>query len=163
MVRETPMGRLVVAASGNGVCYAGFHEEGEDPAVVVTSEFPAAVVERESGSSKSKLSGWLDQIVAYLGNGGPMPDAPLDVHGTPFQQEVWEYLRSTSRGTALTYGELAAAIGRPNAVRAVGTACGANHIAVLIPCHRAVRRDGSLGGYRWGLERKRSLLKAESR
>jgi AraC family transcriptional regulator, regulatory protein of adaptative response / methylated-DNA-[protein]-cysteine methyltransferase len=94
-------------------------------------------------------------------HGDPLPDLPLDLRGTAFQLKVWRFLLGTKRGDVVSYGEIAAAIGHPRAVRAVGAACGANRLAVLIPCHRALKADGSLGGYRWGLERKRMLLEAE--
>jgi AraC family transcriptional regulator of adaptative response/methylated-DNA-[protein]-cysteine methyltransferase len=86
---------------------------------------------------------------------------PLDVEGTAFQIRVWEALRSIPVGETLTYAQVAAAIGAPRAVRAVGSACGANAVALAVPCHRVVRSDGSLGGYRWGVEKKSALLRAE--
>jgi len=91
------------------------------------------------------------------------PDVPLDVCGTPFQWRVWRALQAIPAGETRSYREIAEAVGRPSAVRAVGAACGANPVALVIPCHRAVRTDGGLGGYRWGLERKAALLGSEAR
>jgi O-6-methylguanine DNA methyltransferase len=90
-------------------------------------------------------------------------ELPLDVRGTAFQWEVWRHLRSIPAGTTRSYQEVAKAIGRPTAVRAVAQACASNHVALLIPCHRVVRNDGSLGGYRWGTERKQAILDVERR
>ena len=90
-------------------------------------------------------------------------DLPLDIRGTAFQQRVWQALREIPAGSTASYSDIAARIGAPKAVRAVGQACGANHIAVAIPCHRVVRTDGDLSGYRWGIERKRTLLAREAR
>jgi AraC family transcriptional regulator of adaptative response/methylated-DNA-[protein]-cysteine methyltransferase len=105
----------------------------------------------------------MDALDAHVVNGAPRPELPLDLRGTAFQIKVWRFLLSVKPGRVVSYGELADGIGHPDAVRAVGTACGANRIAVLVPCHRALRADGSLGGYRWGLERKRVLLDSERR
>jgi AraC family transcriptional regulator of adaptative response/methylated-DNA-[protein]-cysteine methyltransferase len=105
----------------------------------------------------------MDALAAHVDDSAPCPSLPLDVRGTAFQIKVWRFLMSVKPGRVVSYGEIAAGIGHPDAVRAVGTACGANRLAVLIPCHRALRADGSLGGYRWGLERKRVLLDREGR
>jgi AraC family transcriptional regulator of adaptative response/methylated-DNA-[protein]-cysteine methyltransferase len=115
----------------------------------------------------------LGDVVAHvvaLASGAALPppglqplltSVPLDIGGTPFQQRVWDALGRIPRGSTITYGELATRIGAPKAVRAVGTACGANPVALVVPCHRVVRADGTLGGYAWGLERKVCLLRAE--
>jgi AraC family transcriptional regulator of adaptative response/methylated-DNA-[protein]-cysteine methyltransferase len=100
-------------------------------------------------------------LEAHLDAGAPRPDLPLDLRGTAFQLSVWRFLLGTADGQVLSYGELAAGVGRPRAVRAAASACGANRIAVLVPCHRVLRGDGGFGGYRWGLARKRALLDAE--
>jgi AraC family transcriptional regulator of adaptative response/methylated-DNA-[protein]-cysteine methyltransferase len=105
----------------------------------------------------------LDSVLASLRERAPLPSLPLDVQGTPFQRQVWEALRAIPAGERRTYGELAASLGRPSGARAVANACAANPVAIVIPCHRVVRGDGELGGYRWGAERKRALLAAERR
>ena len=100
-------------------------------------------------------------LEAHLGRDGPRPELPLDLRGTAFQIRVWRFLLGIPAGQAVSYTELAAGIGAPRAVRAAASACAANRVAVLVPCHRVLRSDGGLGGYRWGLERKRTLLARE--
>jgi AraC family transcriptional regulator of adaptative response/methylated-DNA-[protein]-cysteine methyltransferase len=103
------------------------------------------------------ILGQIEERRPYLGD-----EMPLDIEGTPFQQRVWSAIRAIPYGSTRSYGQLAKAIGNPGAVRAVAQACGANHVALVIPCHRVVREDGSLGGYKWGIDRKRALLEAEA-
>lgn len=103
----------------------------------------------------------MEALDQHISAGGPRPDLPLDMRGTAFQVKVWQFLLSIREGDVLSYSEVAARIDKPRAVRAVASACGKNRIGVLIPCHRVLRGDGGLGGYRWGLERKRALLDAE--
>ncbi len=102
-------------------------------------------------------------MVEHIGQGAPRPELPLDLRGTAFQIKVWRFLLSVPEGEVVSYGEIARTLVPPSAARAVGAACGANRIAVLVPCHRVLRGDGQLGGYRWGLARKRALLAAERR
>lgn len=166
---ETSIGYLSMAMSNLGVCYL----ELEDSALGLQERLEAELekafdstlistsVSEAQGAELAVMKSWLSALEDHVTNGAPLPDIPVDMHGTMFQEKVWRYLQETEPGDVLSYGELAAAIGNPTAVRAVGTACGANRIAILIPCHRAVRRDGSLGGYRWGLNRKRALLTCE--
>ena len=106
---------------------------------------------------------WLSQVITVVENPALAHDLPLDIRGTVFQQQVWEALRRIPPGTRLDYQTLAEKVNRPDAARAVASACGANVLAVLVPCHRIVRRDGSLSGYRWGVERKATLLDREER
>ncbi len=105
----------------------------------------------------------IDALVQYIAGTAPLPQMPLDTRGTAFQRDVWQALGSTPMGEVISYRTLAERIGRPRAVRAVASACAQNTIALLIPCHRVVRSDGQLGGYRWGLARKRALLACEAR
>src|SRR5437773_9325020 len=109
------------------------------------------------------LAGLVARAVALVEAPGSGAELPLDVRGTAFQQRVWEVLRAIPAGSTVTYAELASRIGSPTATRAVAQACGANRLAVAIPCHRVVRTDGSLSGYRWGVERKQALLERERR
>src|SRR5690606_27040468 len=102
-----------------------------------------------------------DALVAHLDAEGPRPELPLDLRGTAFQIKVWRFLLQVPEGEVMSYGEVAAGIGQPAAVRAVASACGANRVAVLVPCHRVLRGDGGIGGYRWGVARKRALLARE--
>jgi AraC family transcriptional regulator of adaptative response/methylated-DNA-[protein]-cysteine methyltransferase len=124
-------------------------------------EFPRAELQAYQGQAGPQLERWIDALNAYIQNKQPRPEIPLDLQGTAFQIKVWEFLLSLEDGDVISYSELAQGIDKPRAVRAAASACGANRIAVLVPCHRILRADGGLGGYRWGLERKRTLLDAE--
>jgi AraC family transcriptional regulator of adaptative response/methylated-DNA-[protein]-cysteine methyltransferase len=152
-VAETDFGPLLVAATERGICRVAF----EPDDAVLRAHFPNARIERGG----AVLDGLLAGAVEYVTTPGRAMTLPLDVRGTAFQQAVWRELSRIPPGETLSYAALAARAGNPNAVRAVGSACGANPIAVLIPCHRAVRADGSLGGYAWGLPIKRKLLERE--
>jgi AraC family transcriptional regulator of adaptative response/methylated-DNA-[protein]-cysteine methyltransferase len=156
---ETPLGVVVAATTERGVCSI---QLGPKESVLIASlreEFPHALIERDD-ESLEELAVVL--AAAVRGEPGAMR-LPLDVEGTAFQIRVWEALRSIPPGETRTYAQVAAAIGAPRAVRAVGSACGANVVALAVPCHRVVRSDGSLGGYRWGLETKSALLHAEKK
>jgi AraC family transcriptional regulator of adaptative response/methylated-DNA-[protein]-cysteine methyltransferase len=118
----------------------------------------AAVSEAELLPADAALSGWAERVVPSPGLGA---DLPLDIRGTAFQARVWQALQKIPRGQTATYTDIAAALGQPKAVRAVAQACASNRLAVVVPCHRVVRRDGDLAGYRWGVERKRALLDRE--
>ena len=149
---------VVVASTGRGVCAVRIGQDPEPLIARLREEFPLADLERDDGSLQSVASILEDA----LRGSGDATSLPLDVQGTAFQIRVWEALRRIERGTTQTYSEVAATIGSPSAVRAVASACAANPAALTIPCHRVVRKDGSLGGYRWGLATKRALLDAES-
>ena len=150
---ETDLGTMLVAATDKGICRLSFDEdEGE-----LRRRFPNAIVER-AGPAMAEL---VERAAAAVNAPEKPHDLPLDVRGTAFQEAVWRELSRIPPGESLSYAQLAARAGRPDAVRAAGTACGANNIAVLIPCHRARRGDGSPGGYAYGLERKAKLLERE--
>lgn len=149
---DSPLGTMLVAESAAGICAVSFGGAAE-LVQWLHAQFPASKIERVS--LPAAVTALLDVI-----NGAPL-DLPLDVRATAFQQRVWKALRDIPRGRTYTYAELAASIGQPTAVRAVARACASNRIAVAIPCHRIVRTDGDLGGYRWGVERKRKLLEIE--
>ena len=154
----TSLGRLLVAASERGVCRVAL---GDGVAALETdllTEFPAArVVQDKSG----KLHGWVTSILAYLDGREPDLDLPLDIRATAFQRRVWQELQRIPFGQTRSYADVARSIGQPAATRAVARACATNPVALVIPCHRVVRDDGALGGYRWGLERKQALLEKE--
>jgi len=107
------------------------------------------------------LKDWADQVVRFITAPGQAPDLPLDIRGTAFQARVWRALQKIPLGRTATYSEVARALGQPRAVRAVAQACAANNLALIVPCHRVIREDGDLAGYRWGVERKRALLERE--
>jgi AraC family transcriptional regulator, regulatory protein of adaptative response / methylated-DNA-[protein]-cysteine methyltransferase len=162
-VRATAMGELLMAATARGVCLVEFGESAAQLRARLAAEFPQATLMPASEAAREPLDAWMDALDAHVVQGAPCPALPLELRGTAFQIKVWRFLLSVKPGRVVSYGEIAEAIGHPDAVRAVGSACGANRVAVLVPCHRALRADGSLGGYRWGLERKRVLLDTERR
>ena len=153
-VAATSLGPLLIAATAKGLCRVSFDED----AATLATRFPAAMIAR----GDADLDALAAQVVAAVEQ--PQRDAtlPLDLRGTAFQEAVWQALRDIPAGETRTYAELAALAGRPAAVRAAGSACGANPLVVLVPCHRAQRTDGSLGGFAYGLDRKRALLARES-
>lgn len=161
--RETALGPLLLAATERGVCFAEFGSDGEALRRRLAEEFPRAQLGESPASRSHGLDAWLDALIAHINAGAPRPDLPIDLRGTAFQIKVWRFLLSVPEGEVVSYSEVAKGVGRPGAARAVGAACGANRIAVLVPCHRVLRGDGALGGYRWGLARKRTLLDIERR
>src|SRR5580700_28129 len=153
------LGRVLVAATERGISAVYLGERDADLAAALRKEYPHAEIQRGSGQH----SKWVRAIVRHLAGTNPRLDLPTDVVATAFQRRVWEALRSIPPGATRTYSELARSIGQPSAIRAVARACATNPAAIVVPCHRVVRTDGTLGGYRWGLERKRSLLDQERR
>jgi AraC family transcriptional regulator, regulatory protein of adaptative response / methylated-DNA-[protein]-cysteine methyltransferase len=152
-VVETSLGPMLVAATGKGVCRLSFGEGRE----ALAARFPNA----ELAEGGADFAGLLQRVVDAVEQPGSSHDIPLDVQGTAFQQRVWEELRRIPPGETRSYAEIAAAAGNPRAVRAAGSANGANNVAVLIPCHRVIRSDGALGGYAYGEAIKRELLRRE--
>ncbi len=159
--RTTALGLMIMAATDKGVCFVQFGDSEESLIASLKEEFPDAELSVSPAESAPGLDVWVKALDRHIGEGVARPDLPLDIRGTAFQMKVWQFLLSVREGETLGYGELAANIGQPLAARAVGSACARNRIGVLIPCHRVLRGDGGLGGYRWGLERKRALLDAE--
>jgi AraC family transcriptional regulator of adaptative response/methylated-DNA-[protein]-cysteine methyltransferase len=149
----SPLGTMFIAATEKGICRLTFDDSEES----LQRLFPKATILKDDGGLKELVEGALSAIQRPLA----MPDLPIDVAGTAFQEAVWRELRKIPAGETRSYAEIAAAIGAPKAVRAVGSANGDNHVCVLIPCHRVIRSDGSLGGYGGGIERKIKLLEAE--
>ena len=150
---DTPLGRMLVAATSKGICRLTFDED----VASLRRRFPNADIVPADTAMASLISGVLRAIEAPAA----APDLPIDVAGTAFQEKVWKELRKIPAGETRSYADIAAAIGDPKATRAVGTANGSNPVAVLVPCHRVIRSDGTLGGYAGGLDRKRQLLAAE--
>ncbi len=159
--RDTALGLLMMAATQKGVCFAQFGDDNASLVSKLQAEFPQAELRASPAIDTPELDAWIQALDQHISQGAPRPDLPLDMRGTAFQMQVWQFLLRIREGDILSYSELAAQIDKPNAVRAVASACARNRIGVLVPCHRVLRGDGGLGGYRWGLERKQALLDAE--
>lgn len=151
------MGRLLVAVTERGVCAVRMGDYDAEMEKDLREEFPHADITRDD----SALRDTVKKILNHLDRNDSRLDLPLDIRATAFQRQVWEKLRAIPYGETVSYGDVAKALGKPGAVRAVGRACATNPVALVIPCHRVVREDQSLGGYRWGLERKKRLLERE--
>ena len=151
-ISDSPIGALLIAATGKGICFLNFDED----ETALRRRFPNATILADDGTIAPLVASALSQIERP----GPH-ELPIDVQGTAFQERVWAELRKIPAGETRSYADIAAAVGDPKATRAVGTANGSNPVAVLVPCHRVIRSDGSLGGYAGGLDRKRKLLEAE--
>jgi len=159
--RDTALGPTLMAATDRGVCCVQFGSDHEALLEQLRAEFPKAELVASPAQNAPELDDWIEALDAHISQGAPRPDLPLNLRGTAFQVKVWRFLLSVREGEVISYSKLAAGIGRPKAVRAAGSACAANRVCVLVPCHRVLRSNGDLGGYRWGLERKRTLLDAE--
>ncbi len=154
---DSPLGRLLVAATARGICTVRLGESDEALETDLAVEHPGAELRRDG----DPLALWVNALLRHLAGEQPRLDLPLDVRATAFQGRVWTALRAIPYGATRSYGEIAHAIGRPGAERAVARACATNPVALVIPCHRVVRHDGAAGGYRWGVRRKRLLLEQE--
>jgi len=153
----TPLGTVLAAATDKGLCSIKLGDDAARLTRLLAEEFAAAELIEDS------LLQLREKILSFIAGESNLARVPLDIRGTVFQRRVWETLRRIPRGETRTYQDIARAIGAPRAVRAVGSACGANPVALAVPCHRAVRTDGGLGGYAWGLQRKRKLLALEKK
>lgn len=158
VIVPSPLGLLLVAGTSRGVCAVKLGDRERALAEDLRAEYPAASITHDQAG----LSRWVAQILAHLGGRRPHLDLPVDVQATAFQWKVWRHLQAIPYGETRAYSQVAHDIGQPSAVRAVARACATNPVCLVIPCHRVVQKDGGLGGYRWGLERKRRLLKRES-
>lgn len=156
-VADSPLGLLLVAATQRGVCSVSLGDNQVELTELLYREYPAAQFRRDDAD----LGRWVEAIVEHLSGRLPRIEVPLDLRATAFERLVWEQLRRIPYGETRSYGEIAQAINQPRASRAVGQACRQNPVAVVIPCHRVVRQDGGLGGYRWGITRKEALLEQE--
>jgi AraC family transcriptional regulator of adaptative response/methylated-DNA-[protein]-cysteine methyltransferase len=156
-VGECSFGSILVAASARGVCAILLGDEPDALARDLQDRFPQA----ELRAGGEDFDFWVANVVGFVDAPRIGLDLPLDIRGTVFQRRVWQALQAVPPGTTITYADLAKKIGAPRSARAVASACAANALAVAIPCHRVVRTDGSLSGYRWGVERKRALLERE--
>jgi len=155
---STPLGTVLMAGTVKGVSAIYVGDSDERLASELRREYPSATISKDP----ARVSRWLRDLVQHLSGQLPTLDLPLDVKGTAFQCRVWEALKQIPRGSTQSYSRLARAIGLPNGQRAVARACATNPAAIVIPCHRVVRGDGGLGGYRWGIKRKQALLASEA-
>jgi len=153
VIADSPLGPLLIAATEKGICRLTF---GEDESAL-KRRFPNADIRPDDGT----IGPWIDGALKAIHSPAEAPEVPIDVRGTAFQEAVWRELRKIPLGETRSYADIAAAVGKPGAVRAVGTANGSNPVSVLVPCHRVIRSDGSLGGYGGGIENKKKLLEAE--
>lgn len=157
-VASTPLGRMLVGATSKGISALYLGDSDAKLEAALRKEYPKAEIRK----GQNGLEGWVTRIVAHLKGQEPDLDLPTDVQATAFQRRVWEELRKIPYGTTKTYTEVARSIGKPRAVRAVARACATNPTSVVVPCHRVVRQSGNLAGYRWGLERKKTLIEMEN-
>lgn len=154
---DSPLGRLLVAGTEQGICRVGLADDDEELEATLRHEFPAADLQVDG----QQLQPWLETIVGHLTGAQPHLDLPIAIRATAFQWRVWAELQAIPYGQTRSYSEIARAIGQPTARRAVAQACKQNPVPLIIPCHRVVRDDGNTGGYRWGAERKKRLLEQE--
>jgi AraC family transcriptional regulator of adaptative response/methylated-DNA-[protein]-cysteine methyltransferase len=154
---DSPLGRMLIAATDRGVCAIQFARSDSELIEGLKREFPFAVRKLDNGGLQAWVAALLSKMIGRELNAA----LPLDIRATAFQRRVWTYLQSIPFGATRSYGQVAKAIGQPSASRAVARACATNPVAVAIPCHRVVREDGSISGYRWGVERKKALLEME--
>src|SRR5271154_207625 len=158
-IAASPLGRVLVAGTARGISAIYLGENEAKLESELRHEDPNAEISRD----RQGLEDWVAKIVEHLSGRAPHLDLPTDVQATAFQRRVWEELRKIPYGTTRTYAQVARAIGRPTAVRAVARACATNPVSIVVPCHRVVREDGSLAGYRWGLSRKQALIEHEAK
>src|SRR6202140_3593940 len=156
---DSPLGRMLIAATERGICAIQFARSDGELIEGLKREFPFATRK----SDQAGLQSWVDSLLKHIRGKALDSSLPLDIRATAFQRRVWTYLHSIPFGATRSYSQVAQAIGQPSACRAVARACATNPVAVAIPCHRVVREDGSMGGYRWGIERKKALLAMERR
>ena len=157
-VTDSPLGKLLVATTEKGICSVRLGDDAAALKEELHTEFARAEVKEDDAT----LSDWVDVILQHLNGKEPHLDLPLDVRATAFQKQVWQALQQVPYGETRSYAQLAEALGKPKAVRAVASACARNPVALVVPCHRIVRSDGGMGGYRWGVERKEVLLEREA-
>jgi AraC family transcriptional regulator of adaptative response/methylated-DNA-[protein]-cysteine methyltransferase len=160
---DSPLGPMMIGATDRGICFVQFGESEEQLLAVLRREYYAAEVVPMAAKRPREFEVWIDALMSHLAGNQPRLELPLDIRATAFQMRVWTYLQSIPYGQVQSYREVAEGIGQPSAVRAVAQACASNTVALAIPCHRVIRGTGELGGYRWGLARKRTLIELERR
>ena len=157
-VANSSLGKVLVGATERGVSAVYLGEKEGALVEPLRKEYPKAEITRAEGGSEA----WLKEILQRIDGSAPRMDLPLDVKATAFQRRVWQELQKIPRGTTRTYTQVAKALGKPRSVRAVARACATNPVSIVVPCHRVIRTDGNLAGYRWGLQRKEKLLEREA-
>ena len=156
LIDDSPLGRLLVAATEHGICAISLGDDDQELKAALKKEYPKAIISEADGVREL-----LEGVLKYFD--GQLLNMPLDVRGTEFQRKVWAAIQTIPYGSTSSYSDVATQIGQPSAVRAVANACGDNPIPLIIPCHRVIRKDGSLGGYGLGIHRKRELLAMEKK
>jgi AraC family transcriptional regulator, regulatory protein of adaptative response / methylated-DNA-[protein]-cysteine methyltransferase len=157
----TRLGLAIMAATERGICFLQFDDTVADMLTALHKAFPCASISPVTNHVRPLFSNFFSALNDYFDHKKTLGAVELDIHGTLFQKRVWDYLRAIPFGETRTYAQVACGIDHPNAFRAVGSACGKNLIAIIIPCHRVLASNGKLGGYRWGIERKKRLLNCE--
>ena len=160
-IENSPLGRLLVAATDRGISALYLGDSNAALEAALRKEYPQAEISDDRNGT-DHLRGWVRKVLNHLRGQEPSLDLPTDVQATAFQRRVWEELRRIPYGTTRTYTQIARALGKPKAIRAVARACATNPVSVVVPCHRVVRQDGELAGYRWGIARKRKLIDHEA-
>ena len=163
VLAETPLGLMMVGATERGLCSVQFGDKAEQLETMLRTEYPRANIQPMPDPAPVEFRHWIDALNRHLAGRTTDLRLPLHVRATAFQMQVWKYLQSIPQGSVASYKEVAAGIGRPGAARAVARACASNCVALAIPCHRVIRGSGELGGYKWGIERKRVLVDIERR
>ena len=158
---QTPIGKVMIAANDRGICFLQFGSSKRELLAQLKIEFPNANYSAMPENARLAFNGWMQKLNSFITGKSQQLDLPLDIHGTAFQRIVWDYLTSIPSGTLQSYTQVAQGIGKPAAARAVASACANNKIAIAIPCHRVIRGDGSLAGYKWGIKRKQHLIALE--
>jgi AraC family transcriptional regulator of adaptative response/methylated-DNA-[protein]-cysteine methyltransferase len=159
---KSPLGRMMIGATDRGLCFVQFGDRDDTLLEKLRAEYPKARIEPMRKPWPAQFRLWIESLEQHLKGERVSLDLPLDLQATAFQMNVWRYLQTIPAGSTQSYQEVAAGIGQPSAVRAVARACATNRVGIVIPCHRVIRSGGDMGGYRWGLERKRKLLERES-
>lgn len=157
------LGTMMMAATDRGLCFLQFGQSAPALLEILRKEYPQATLAPMDESSRAQFDTWMQALEDHLAGNRPHLDLPLDIQGTAFRLKVWNYLQTIPYGEVQSYTEVAEAIGQPTAARAVASACAANNLGIVIPCHRVIRGNGELSGYRWGLAVKRTLIDQERR
>ncbi|MCX6594878.1 MAG: bifunctional DNA-binding transcriptional regulator/O6-methylguanine-DNA methyltransferase Ada [Acidobacteria bacterium] len=158
---DSALGRMMIGATDRGLCFVQFADTDQALLAQLRAEYPKARLQPMTLPYPEQFATWMQALEQHVRGQQPRLDLPLDLRATAFQMKVWQYLQSIPYGSVQSYGEVAQALGQPKAVRAVARACATNRVALVIPCHRVIRGTGEMAGYRWGVERKRTLLDQE--